>query len=217
MEDILLSIASPPDLDIDVFNAWVDGSEEDETTLMKIDQFKKYGNTTLGLEFPGNRMEDFDEAHFLRLEVIDQYRSYQILEHYLAYPYLLREQSLCMVTADKQRLLIERYWSLDDIFVREMLYKKLTKSRRDLEDVSEARKCYFVDLFVRRSNERAITMYSKMGYILYRTILGYYGGGARGNAEDACELRKALSRNATRSVSAARPGKTIRPHELAFN
>lgn len=50
--------------------------------------------------------------------------------------------------------------------------------------------CYFVDLFVRQSNSLAISMYERMGYVVYRTILQYYGGD-----EDAYDMRKALARD----------------------
>lgn len=35
---------------------------------------------------------------------------------------------------------------------------------------------YFVDLFVRKSNELAISMYTKLGYTTYRRVIGYYSG-----------------------------------------
>lgn len=35
---------------------------------------------------------------------------------------------------------------------------------------------YFVDLFVRISNNVAIDMYRKFGYSVYRQVLGYYSG-----------------------------------------
>lgn len=50
--------------------------------------------------------------------------------------------------------------------------------------------CYFVDLFVRKSNSLAIAMYKHMDYVVYRTILNYYGGN-----EDAYDMRKALARD----------------------
>jgi len=47
----------------------------------------------------------------------------------------------------------------------------------------EARRCfrkikraYFVYLFVRVSNQVAINMYKRLGYIVYRTVLEYYSG-----------------------------------------
>lgn len=35
---------------------------------------------------------------------------------------------------------------------------------------------YFVDLFVRASNNVAIGMYERLGYISYRRVLDYYSG-----------------------------------------
>lgn len=35
---------------------------------------------------------------------------------------------------------------------------------------------YFVDLFVRKSNESAIALYHQLGYTTYRRVLGYYSG-----------------------------------------
>ena len=48
-----------------------------------------------------------------------------------------------------------------------------------LEEVTVKRhNGFFVDLFVRPSNEVAINMYKNLGYIVYRTVLAYYSGGA---------------------------------------
>ena len=80
-----------------------------------------------------------------------------------------------------------------------------------LEEISEkVHDCYFVDLFVRRSNSVAIKMYQKFGYSVYRTVLGYYSG-----EEDAYDMRKALPRDAQKKsvVPLKRP---IRPEDLEF-
>ncbi|KAH8235906.1 hypothetical protein KR032_010606 [Drosophila birchii] len=61
-----------------------------------------------------------------------------------------------------------------------------------LEDISEKKRAYFVDLFVRKSNQVAINMYTNLGYIIYRTILEYYSGD---QDEDAYDMRKAMSRD----------------------
>lgn len=56
-------------------------------------------------------------------------------------------------------------------------YRRLGVARRlmgMLEEESEAGNMYFVDLFVRQSNEQAIQMYQSMGYSIYRTVLDYY-------------------------------------------
>jgi hypothetical protein len=50
---------------------------------------------------------------------------------------------------------------------------------------------YFVDLFVRKSNDVAIHMYRRMGYSVYREVLGYYSNIE--NALGASRLPPALS------------------------
>ena len=59
-----------------------------------------------------------------------------------------------------------------------------------LEEVSDFKNCYFVDLFVRVSNKIAISFYNKLGYTVYRTVLQYYSGE---QDEDAYDMRKALT------------------------
>uniref|UniRef100_A0A0M3IJJ9 N-alpha-acetyltransferase 20 n=1 Tax=Ascaris lumbricoides TaxID=6252 RepID=A0A0M3IJJ9_ASCLU len=74
-------------------------------------------------------------------------------------------------------------------------YRRLRLAARmmqTLEHISEMKKCYFVDLFVRVSNAVAISMYTALGYVVYRRIIDYYSGE---NEEDAFDMRKALSRD----------------------
>ncbi|WFD38105.1 N-terminal methionine N(alpha)-acetyltransferase NatB [Malassezia japonica] len=55
---------------------------------------------------------------------------------------------------------------------------------------------YFVDLFVRPSNEKAVGMYEKRGYSVYRKVHAYYRGSAPGAMEDGFDMRKPLPRDA---------------------
>ncbi len=74
-------------------------------------------------------------------------------------------------------------------------YRRLGVGQRlmnHLESVSEAGEMYFVDLFVRNSNEKAKAMYEKMGYSTFRRITGYYTGP---NGEDGLDMRKCLPRD----------------------
>lgn len=60
-----------------------------------------------------------------------------------------------------------------------------------LEDVSQRMyNAYFIDLFVRLSNNLAQVMYTQLGYINYRQVILYYSG-----EEDAYDMRKALPRD----------------------
>ncbi len=94
----------------------------------------------------------------------------------------------------------------------------LARSLMDyLEEVTIKRhNGWFVDLFVRPSNEVAINMYKSLGYIVYRRVLGYYSGGADNDQEDAFDMRKAMPRD-TNKVTVVPIEKPIQPHELEFH
>ncbi|KAI9858979.1 MAG: hypothetical protein M1824_003980 [Vezdaea acicularis] len=78
------------------------------------------------------------------------------------------------------------------------LARKLTES---LEAAAEAQNAWFVDLYVRASNTVAVEMYKKMGYSIYRRVVGYYNDDPTGRStegEDAFDMRKPLSRDKSR-------------------
>lgn len=78
-----------------------------------------------------------------------------------------------------------------------------------LENITEeTHDGYFVDLFVRKSNASAIAMYQKMGYVVYRRVIGYYTG-----SEDALDMRKAMARD-THKKSVIPLRHPIYPHQL---
>lgn len=65
-----------------------------------------------------------------------------------------------------------------------------------LERASDAiYNAYFIDLFVRPSNETAINMYHHLGYSVYRRVDKYYRGDIRQATEDGYDMRKALPRD----------------------
>ncbi|CEJ91931.1 Putative N-acetyltransferase 5 [[Torrubiella] hemipterigena] len=69
-----------------------------------------------------------------------------------------------------------------------------------VETASDASNAWFVDLFVRRSNEVAIAFYKNAGYSVFRLVKGYYFDNAtdpRKEIEDALDMRKALRRDTT--------------------
>lgn len=43
---------------------------------------------------------------------------------------------------------------------------------------------FFVDLYVRLSNDKAVGMYERLGYSVYRRVRKYYGSAGPGNVED---------------------------------
>uniref|UniRef100_A0A060SZF1 ARAD1C04532p n=1 Tax=Blastobotrys adeninivorans TaxID=409370 RepID=A0A060SZF1_BLAAD len=72
---------------------------------------------------------------------------------------------------------------------------------RHLEHVSseDSIGCYFMDLFVRTSNKTAIDMYKRMGFSVFRRVVGYYSSGEPGDdAEDGFDMRMPLKRDSNR-------------------
>lgn len=86
---------------------------------------------------------------------------------------------------------------------RRLGYAKLLTS--SLERTCNQSSAWFVDLYVRVSNELAIDMYKKMGYSVFRRVVGYYSDdpngtseGGEGAGEDAFDMRKPLDRDKNR-------------------
>ena len=70
-----------------------------------------------------------------------------------------------------------------------------------LEVAADANEAWFVDLFVRRSNDRAIAFYESAGYSVFRVVKDYYGDHATDpnrDTEDAFDMRKAMKRDTDR-------------------
>lgn len=67
-----------------------------------------------------------------------------------------------------------------------------------LEVAADANDAWFMDLFVRRSNTRAINFYKGMGYSVFRVVKDYYGDHANDptkSSEDAFDMRKSMKRD----------------------
>lgn len=70
-----------------------------------------------------------------------------------------------------------------------------------LELAADANNSWFVDLFVRSSNHRAITFYKSLGYSVFRVVKEYYGDHATDptkSSEDAFDMRKPMKRDTER-------------------
>lgn len=70
-----------------------------------------------------------------------------------------------------------------------------------LEVAGEEGNAYFVDLFVRKSNLRAIRFYESMGYSVFRVVKDYYGENVNdpsAGGEDAYDMRKPMKRDTKR-------------------
>ncbi|KFA62769.1 hypothetical protein S40285_07555 [Stachybotrys chlorohalonatus IBT 40285] len=76
-----------------------------------------------------------------------------------------------------------------------------TMLTQKLEVTADTHDAWFMDLFVRRSNERAINFYKKQGYSVYRVVKDYYGDHSTDptkSSEDAFDMRKPMKRDKNR-------------------
>jgi N-terminal acetyltransferase B complex catalytic subunit len=83
----------------------------------------------------------------------------------------------------------------------------------------------FIDLFVKVTNTLAIQLYEKLGYSVYRRVVGYYGGEQdpyptastrNDDTKDAFDMRRAMSRNNGESVRDDGRLHRCLPHEVVF-
>ncbi|XP_028913663.1 N-alpha-acetyltransferase 20 isoform X1 [Ornithorhynchus anatinus] len=82
-----------------------------------------------------------------------------------------------------------------------------------LEEISERKGGFFVDLFVRVSNQVAVNMYKQLGYSVFRTVIEYYSASNGEPDEDAYDMRKALSRDTEKKSIIPLPH-PVRPEDI---
>ncbi|KAK1904367.1 Acidic fibroblast growth factor intracellular-binding protein B [Dissostichus eleginoides] len=110
-------------MDEEVYQLWLDGYTVFDAVKVRID---------------GGVMEECEaSADVLLSDTMDQYRTFQMCERLLHSPSKLGNQLLFQIPPHRQAMLIERYYTFDDAFVREVLGKKLSKgTKKDLDDIS---------------------------------------------------------------------------------
>ncbi|CAL1265108.1 unnamed protein product [Larinioides sclopetarius] len=121
--DIDIFVGNNTLLDPEIYEMWLSGQQASDGATMLIN----------------GSLKDFDIDYGMLLsDVLDHYRTFQMLERLLHYPKRLTEQWIFQIAPSIQRMLIERYYEFDDAVIREFLGKKLSaRNRKDLDDVSE--------------------------------------------------------------------------------
>lgn len=111
-------------IDPEVFQLWLEGySAQDAAVTLHQNEVMK--ETDIPLEL-------------LKSDVLDHYRTLQMLERLLHSPVHLAEQWTFQVTPHTQQMLIAKYYDFDHSVIREFLGKKLSsRNRKDLDEVSE--------------------------------------------------------------------------------
>ncbi len=82
----------------------------------------------------------------------------------------------------------------------------------------------FIDLFVKVDNQLAINLYEKLGYSVFRRVIGYYGGeheypqdtSVVNDLKDAFDMRKSMERDLGESVRSDGREHRVLPHEIRF-
>lgn len=139
MEDIVLPntgrtevifdvfVSDPLVVDQYIYRCWLQGFDEMETVNRK-QHF-----------IPAPLQAHFKNLHQLLLsEVQDQFRNFRLLEHRLRHPSQSGADAIFQVTPQAHQMMVESYYELDDMLMREIIGRKLTNGlRRDLQDISE--------------------------------------------------------------------------------
>ncbi|KAI5960202.1 naa20 [Candida pseudojiufengensis] len=92
-----------------------------------------------------------------------------------------------------------------------------------LEKISEVQQTLFIDLFVKVTNELGRKLYEKLGYSIYRRVIGYYGKtmpddrNKLDNDIDAFDMRKSLQLDKNKSTIRENGDKVyVLPTEIFF-
>jgi hypothetical protein len=135
MDDLLLSVSSPPEIDPEIYLRWL--KDPMDTMDSVVNNYKELSSFKFLY-----RGEDYQKKmdSVIKSYVKDQCRCFDILEHYLIQPKLMQTQILYPMSIYQQSFFIEHYWALDDNFLREMIFKKSMKSRKDLQDAADITK-----------------------------------------------------------------------------
>lgn len=131
-------VSSPPTFNEELFLKWVNGEVDDDSdNSIGRTAAISGGNVFDVFQFRHTSLTTTFSDDLMKLEIQEQYRMFDVLEHYISQPLLLSSQQMVLIPRYIQDIMIAYYWSLDNSVVREIVYKRLTKSRKDLDDVAD--------------------------------------------------------------------------------
>jgi len=139
MEDIVLPNTGRTEIIFDVFvtdpmmvdqfmyRCWLQGLSEEETAIKKLPNIP----TALQIHF-----KNF--YPILLSEVRDQFRNFRLMEHHLKNPNSAGSEVIVQITPRAHQMMVESYYEVDDMLMRELIGRKLTNGlRKDLVAVAE--------------------------------------------------------------------------------
>ncbi|GBP20225.1 Acidic fibroblast growth factor intracellular-binding protein [Eumeta japonica] len=110
-------------IDPEIYQLWIEGCSSSEAVSTLHQRSTKLTGASVEL---------------IASDVLDHYRTFALLERLLTLPTKLSEQMEFQLDESTKRMLIEKYYELDDLVIRELLGRKLSsRHRKDLDEVSE--------------------------------------------------------------------------------
>lgn len=139
-DEVDIVFSDPLNLSIDLFDQWLSGrpwttwtSGAADTTEL-VSRYPKFvGNYAM------DRTSESKVSSLHCLEKADANRLFNHLEHFFSVPSVMEPQlKIWFQIPRSMRLkLIEKYYGYDNAVMREIVSKRLTKSRRDAEEIAE--------------------------------------------------------------------------------
>lgn len=121
--DLNVFVGNTTRIDEEAYQLWLDGYSVTDALSIRIKN---------GILEQTGATSDVVEG-----DTMDHYRTFQMLERFLHSPPKLVNQLIFQIPPYVQGMLIEKYYTFDEAFVREVLGKKLSKgTKKDLDDVS---------------------------------------------------------------------------------
>ncbi|XP_068785684.1 acidic fibroblast growth factor intracellular-binding protein [Struthio camelus] len=121
--DLDIFVGNTTLIDEEVYQLWLDGHSVAEAVARRL-----RGDVLAGTGA---------SVAVLQSDTMDHYRTFHMLERLLHAPPKLVQQLLFQIPPSRQAMLVERYYTFDEAFAREVLGKKLSKgTKKDLDDIS---------------------------------------------------------------------------------
>lgn len=179
MEELLsVTICDPLDFDENIFLSWLKGLKSQEAAEAHINAVSTYWTQDMDNEgsniFSVSQQKISGLYNLLEAEIVDHYKSYEFLEHYICQPWLLTNQIMIRIPDHIIQWVICQYYSLDLQIARTLLGKRLFKNRRELEDLSET--CQIPLISVTRQFENLHRIYLSLEELQFQVnFKGFIG------------------------------------------
>lgn len=135
---------TPPIIHQNIYNSWLDGYSISQTShyLHKKIISKKKKEEEIRLSMDSWKTSEEVHLKLLQSQVVSQFRFFDKMKYLLVDPQSFETNPLTYnIPPSIKRIMIEKYFSFDEIFMREIIGRKLNpKLRKELEEIKEKTK-----------------------------------------------------------------------------